>query len=180
MRWGLPLLLIVGCVACSLDYRPAQVGGDRQDDVPETVMVQARMTIVRSEARRFQVSAERVATYPRLQRQEFTSFEFREFDAAGDLLSSGTADSAVYHTDSDNVELRGNIVFFSNAQDARIFADTLFWNDAERLLTGEPDAPVRLEREDGTVIEGIGFTADMRTSTMEFARQVSGRLVTDE
>ncbi len=176
----LPLLIIVGCVSCSLDYRPAQVGEDRSDEIPETVMVQARMVIVRSEARRFQVSAGRVAAYPRRQRQEFTAFEFREFDSDGELLSSGSADFAVYHTDSDNVDLSGNIVFYSTAQEARILADALFWNDAERLLTGEPDAVVRLERDGGTVVEGIGFSADMRTSTMEFARQVSGRLVTDE
>ena len=166
--------------ACSLDYRPAQVGEERAESVPETVLVAAELVIVRSQARRFRVAAQRVEHYPEQRRQVFTGFEFQETDAEGAVLSSGSADNAVYFTDSDDVEMAGNIRFHSDQQQAGIYAEWLRWNDDARLLSGAPDGLVRVEREGGSTISGIGFVADMSAGTVEFAAQVSGRLVTDD
>ena len=172
--------MAVALAACSLDYRPAQVEGERRESVPETVLVEAQLVIVRSESRRFQVRAARVEHYPERKQQVFERFEFRETDATGRPLSIGSADSAVYHTDSDDVEMSGNIQFYSEQQEAGIYAEWLYWDDDERVLSGASDGYVRVERDRGSSISGYGFRADMRSSTVEFAEQVTGTLVTDD
>lgn len=172
--------MAVGLGACSLDYRPAQVEGERLESVPETVLVEAQLVIVRSEARRFEVRAARVEHYPERKQQTFDRFEFRETDAAGRPLSAGSADHAIYHTDRDDVEMSGTIQFHSQQQEAGIYADWLYWDDAERVLSGAPDGLVRVERDGGSTISGYGFRADMRSSTVEFAEQVTGTLVTED
>lgn len=174
------LVMAVGLGACSLDYRPAQVDSERLESVPETVLVEAQLVIVRSESRRFQVRAARVEHYPERKQQTFDRFEFRESDAEGRPLSIGSADRAVYYTDSDDVEMSGTIRFYSEQQEAGIYADWLYWDDGERLLSGAPDGFVRVERDGGSTISGYGFRADMRSSTVEFAEQVTGTLVTDD
>ena len=170
--------LVLG--ACSLDYRAAQVEDDRAESVPETVLVDARLVIVRSRARRFRVSAARVEHYPEQQQQIFTNFTFEETDGVGAVLSAGSADSAVYFTNSDDIELSGNITFYSYQQEAGIYADWLRWDDEKRILSGTPDGLVRVERDGGSTISGLGFSADMRGSTVEFAEQVAGTLVTED
>ncbi len=166
--------------ACSLDYRPAQLEDDRAETVPETVLIEAQLVIVRSEARRFRVSAQRVEHFPEQQQQVFSRFAFEEIDRNGAVLSSGSAESAIYFTDSDDIEMSGNISFYSYQHQAGIHADWLRWNDEQRRLAGSPDGLVRVERDGGSTISGVGFAADMRSSTVEFAEQVSGTLVTDE
>ena len=165
---------------CSLDYRPAQVGDDRAESVPETVLVEAQLVIVRSETRRFRVGASRVEHYPEQQKQIFAGFVFEETDDAGTVLSAGSADSAIYFTNSDDIEMSGNIVFYSHQQQAGIYADWLRWDDDARTLSGAPGGLVRVERDGGSKISGYGFVADMRRSTVEFAERVSGILVADD
>ena len=49
-----------------------------------------------------------------------------------------------------------------------------------RRLEAEPEETVRLEKDDGSFVEGRGFTADFRRKRIEFSSQVRGSYVWEE
>ena len=59
-------------------------------------------------------------------------------------------------------------------------ADSLVWTREGKHLEAEPGAVVRLEKEDGTYVEGQGFSADFRRRRLEFDGAVQGRYVWEE
>lgn len=175
------VLLAAGTFAgCSMDYEQSVVAEERPEDVPETVMIEATFTVVRTGSRLFSIEAARAETYPERGERVFTALSFQEIAADGTLLTRGTADHAVFETESENVELSGAVEFFSETEEAGISTPYLFWNDEERILTAREDDLVRVERTNGSVIEGTGFSSDLRLKVVTFSGRVQGRLVTDE
>jgi hypothetical protein len=78
------------------------------------------------------------------------------------------------------VELEGAVSFYSSAHEAGIETDYLFWNDEERTLEAKPENLVRVERDSGTVVEGRGFSADLRRAVVRFEDGVEGTVVTED
>ena len=165
---------------CTIDYESALVVDERPEDIPQTILTNARLTIQRQDDREFRVRADRVESYPELEEQRFWGFSFEEYDLDGDLLASGQADYALYFDATDDVRLEGNILFESLSDGLTVRAEELEWTDETRTLTGGQDRTIRVDREDGSWIEGRGFAADFRRSVLEFRGSVQGVIVTDE
>jgi LPS export ABC transporter protein LptC len=166
--------------ACTIDYESALVVDERPEDIPQTILSNARLTIQRQDEREFRVRADRVESYPELEEQRFWGFSFEEYDLQGDLLASGQADYALYFDATDDVRLEGNIVFESVSDGLTVRAEELEWTDETRSLTGGQEDTIRVDREDGSWIEGRGFAADFRRSVLEFRGSVQGVIVADE
>jgi LPS export ABC transporter protein LptC len=174
---GLLALLIAGC---SLDYGSSQLAEERPEDIPESVIQDASFTTVRTGERTFTVTAAQAESYPEKSLRRFREVSFREYDAEGKLLTEGTAGTATYFTDNDNVELSDDVYFFSTVHDAGISAPYLYWDDEERLLEAKDSDLIRVERDSGTTIQGRGFEADMKRAVVQFTNGVEGTVVTDE
>ncbi len=174
------LLFAVLFSACSIDYESALVLEERPEDVPQTILVEARLTLERQDDRRFQVRASRVESYPELEEQRFWDFAFEEYDVAGDLVAAGQADFALYYDATDDVDLEGNIEFRSVTEGIVVTADELSWRDGERTLSAGPQVLIRVDREDGSWMEGRGFSADFRRSVLKFSGAVEGEIVTED
>ncbi len=166
--------------ACSLDYEQLEVAEERDEGVPETIVTDARFTVVRTAARSFRITAERAETYPERQEQILLGLQFEELGADGEVITSGSADRAVHDSETDDVTMSGNISFYSKEYEARVTTGYLSWNNEEKLLRGRNDETVRLELDSGSVVEGTGFEADMRRSIARFAESVRGVIETDD
>jgi len=175
-----PLFLLFIAAGCSLDYRQAQVADTRPEDVPETILRGALFTVVRPGYRTFTVRAERAESYPERNEQQFWNVTFQELDRDEKLLTRGSAERITYFTENDNVELSGDISFYSATQEAGIAASYLYWDDGNRTLTAHQDEAVTVTRDNGSVIKGKGFRADMRINEVTFSDGVEGTLVTEE
>lgn len=178
----IPIIPIISLLmaSCTIDYESALVLDERPETIPQTILTEARMTIQRQDQREFQVQAARVESYPELEEQRFWGFVFEEYDLEGDLVASGRADYAVYDDATDDVELEGNIRFRSASEGITVAAESLSWRDDTRTLSAGEELTIRVDREDGSWIEGQGFSADFRRSVVEFRGSVVGEIVTDE
>ena len=179
VRFRVVGLLLAAAVSagCSLEYGDARVAESVPDSFPTAAIRGFSHTVVRQGRMQFNVTADRALRYDDDGEQHLFGAEFEEVDAEGEVVARGRADFARYFDESEDVEMLGDIEFYSEVENARVLASYLFWDREERLLLGGRDDLVRVEREDGTSLQGYGFHSNMRTRELGFEREVSGRYV---
>lgn len=177
---GLAAASVLAFGACSLDYDQVRVAEEISEDVPETIIYDFTHTVVRNGRRAFSIRADASQSFPDRNEQLMDGIYFVEFDTDEEVVTEGVADRAVLYTETENVEIYGSIEFYTKREESGLSADYLYWNNEDRVLTSDPDAPVTLERDDGSQVEGVGFRADMKYKTMSFDRDVSGVYVTED
>lgn len=172
---ALALTVLLG--GCSLDYKSAEVAQKLPANVPDTALTDFVSTTMRGDRPYFRVTAQTAETFAKKNETILTDVQFEEFDKEGKVVADGRANRAVYHTDTQNAELSGDLSLYSAAEKATFKTDYLSWNDHEKRLAGTPDGVVRITKESGSFLEGRGFTATTRTRSFEFEHGVEGRWV---
>jgi len=183
------VLLVAAVGGCTFDYEEGAVEATKNERVPQVEIRDVQMVVVREN--RLELTASRVATYPDTNLQEVDDIVFREFGPDGELRFEGRADRGVIYLDSENVELSGEVRITSFVEDGSITSEFLFWDDEVRSLSSEPvtegqgehgasDGTVRLERGNGTMVEGAGLYLDGRRNRVEFRDGVRGVYRTDD
>lgn len=114
------------------------------------------------------LSAESAEFFTRSNRQYFTRVAFVEFDRDNKTLNSGSADTAIYFTDSGDFELTGSVIFQSLEQNATISAPYILWNNEEQKIFTKENDRVIVTRPAGTRIEGRNLMADLANRIIEF------------
>jgi LPS export ABC transporter protein LptC len=174
------IIAIMLLASCRLDYGQQQLVDELDEDIPETVLHDVRHTIVRDGAPRFRIIADSAETFTERKRQYLSQVHFSEFSPDGSLITTGTADNAEYQIDTEDVELTGNLRFFSEEEQAWLTAEYLYWDSGSRRLTSQPAQPVTVSKTDGTRITGRGFVAEMSHASIYFQRGVSGTIVEED
>ena len=165
---------------CSFDYTEAGQSPDELlERVPETVFTDVTRTIVRDGRVVAEIHAQRMLNFRRRARTIVLDLQYNEYDAAGNAVTTGSAERAVYYTERKDVELAGSIRLRSDSQEVSLEADTLRWEDARRRLVTTPEAVVEILRDDGSEVRGTGLEVDVRSKTVRFTGPVSGTLVID-
>lgn len=164
------LLLLAG--ACTFDYSDARIEGELETELPSIEILNVRMEIVRSN--RIVLTAQRIATYTERGIQEFSGLEFVEYGPDGEVRIEGAADRGELTLDTEDVELRGTVRFYSRIEDASLASEFLSWTDADRVLVGMPEGEVSIQRGDGSLIRGRGMRLDGRRNVLEFDGGVDG------
>ena len=181
MKKGVIVLsLIFFLLSCCFDYREAQVPEDLEDTIPNIVLKGFRQTVVSKGKVVLRVQVDKAEGFERKKRTIFQQVRFSEFDEEGKLLTEGRADTVVYESDTKNATVSGKVFIHSLREEGKIRAETLSWNDKERLLTGPEKDRVRLEDEKGSWIEGTGFTADLKRLLVTFSGPVRGEYVVEK
>ena len=168
------LLVLAGC---SLDYRGAGYSDKLSESTPDTVLYDFSTTTVHGSEPYFRIQASVASTYDKKNLTVLSGVKFEQFDSKGKVIASGTADSAVYHTDTENAELSGHIEMYSDTEKARISAVSLSWNNSAKTLTGKTDSIVSIVKNTGSGISGTGFEAELKTRTVKFSGNVHGKWV---
>ena len=162
---------------CSLDYSDSFMADEIEEDIPDTILAEFVHVAVRSDVEAFRIEADRGENYDTKKESRFFGVSFQELDRDGEILTRGSCDRAVLYLDSDNIDLWGNLSFYSSKEAATILAEHLFWNDAEGRLLGDRDGWVVIEKDSGTYLEGVGFLAEVRKNRVEFQSRVNGAWV---
>ena len=186
-RSRLPTLLAVALAvalasggACSLNYEQARVTEQMAPEIPDTVMIGFTHTVV-SEGRVWvRLSAQRAEGYDQSKKIVLAGVRFQEFDRQGRLATEAAADRAVYHSDSEDAEVTGNILIRAPEEKASLSASSLTWVREGRRLSSGAGQLVRLAKEDGSYLEGRGFQADFSRRRLEFTQGASGGYVEGE
>ena len=172
------LVLLAG--ACSFNYQEAMVKESLEESIPDTVLLNFKHYIYRNGIRTASIEADRAELYDKRKETLLEGVHLVEYDDAGEMVDEVWADRAVYHSDTGDADITGEIYLYSEREKAEMVAQSLHWNKEQRLLTSDPEETVSLRKDDGSRIEGVGFQADFRTNALSFSKRVEGVYVYDE
>ncbi|NCN06044.1 MAG: LPS export ABC transporter periplasmic protein LptC [Spirochaetales bacterium] len=165
---------------CRLDYGQNVEADSLSDQVPNVEirgfsqeLYQDGLLVLRLTA-----SASRAYQSRNLRELEYVTFE--EYNSLGELSASGRADRAKLFTDTDNVELEGNIRVYSEQENAEVFGDYFFWDSEGRKISSLLESIVSIRTEEGEEIRGRGFEADMARRRFRFTQGVEGTIRSDK
>jgi len=176
----LSILAVVAASACSFDYDEAVVEEELAEEIPDSVMLDFSQTVVQEDGRWIRIRAKRAEMYEKLDKMVARDVLFEEFDAEGNLRTEGRAEEAVYHTDTENAEFTGSIVFNLAEEEVTLASEGMTWVEESRLLTTPPGVTVLLQRANGSFIQGQDLVADLRRMVVELGAAVQGSLVIQE
>lgn len=174
------LLLLIALGACSFDYERATTDEELAEQIPDSILESFSQTVVRDGRPTFLLEAGRASSYVQEGRIILLSAHFRELDDTGAVLAEGWADRAVYHTDTENAEFSGAVRLYSAREEAWLRTDELSWDKETRTVRGGETGTVRVERNDGSWLEGGGFAADFRRREIRFRSAVRGEITDSE
>lgn len=162
--------------ACSLSgYAPREAEGE--DELPTLTFTDYAHTVVVRGKPNFELKAAKAEFYQNSKKAVLTGVSFSEFDPdTGELLSLGTADNGIYHTDTKDAEFSGSVRLESKKQDAILVGEYLQWIDKDKRLEGRLDRTVTISRGDGSMMSGAGFEADAKKRSFSFRESVEGRI----
>lgn len=180
-RWY--ALLAVGVAvtfSCRLDYSSTQIAQKIETDIPDLILTNFTHTSVRHDHKQFEITAANSELFSQKSLQTLDGVKFTEYDTDGKVVTQGSADHAVLHTDTNDVELSGTIQFYSETESAHVECTYLYWNDKDRTLTSKPEDIVRIRKDDGSVISGSDFRADVARREVSFGGPVQGTVVASD
>ena len=102
-------------------------------------------------------------------------FVFKEFDNTRAVITSGEADYLLI-SDNNDATIKGNIYGYSLKNESSVKADHLAWLDEKRELSSLEDTTVTISMDNGSLLEGEGFIADLYTNTTIFSSRIGGYL----
>jgi lipopolysaccharide export system protein LptA len=166
--------------SCSFDYRESRLAESLSKELPNSVLTDYRHTSVRAGKPVFTISAQSSSVFRQTHKAVLHRVDFQEFDDSGEPVTKGSAENATVFTQSDNVELSGNIRFRHLPDDFSVSASFLYWDNAERSLEGKPEELVRIRRGDGSTIEGRAFSSSGIYRRIQFDDTVQGTYVSEK
>jgi LPS export ABC transporter protein LptC len=169
-------LVVVLFWGCSFEYGSLNSSGEEQ---PEIVMYDVEYVRVENGEPMVQFKAEKAEQYDENRTMKLSNFSFTQFNQNEDD-TSGFAGSGVIDLDSKDVVLNDGVYIDAVSEDMQISTAELNWKDKTKELNAGINEEVFVERSDGTVINGSGFSADLRTRTWEFESGISGTYVYTE
>ncbi|MDR1587986.1 MAG: LPS export ABC transporter periplasmic protein LptC [Treponema sp.] len=163
---------------CSFDYGPQDSSDSNQPDIVMDNVEYVRMRNADPVAR-FQ--AERAERYEERRVMELRNFSFEQFGNHGaDVNAYGRAGSASVELESGDIRMGDGVRIEVESEDFTIETRQLEWKDKARTLIGGSADEVNVSRANGTKFTGIGFSADARRQTWEFAEGVGGTYIHDD
>ena len=178
---SIPFFLVLLVMAgCSLDYEEGTIAEDISENIPNLVLFDVEQTLVSKGVPAYRVSAERGETFNKRNTTILYNVLFQELDSDGEIITEGWADHVVFHTDTENAELTGELSFYSSKEEAQIEADYLEWNDETQTLTGRPNETVSIREKSGSNVSGTGFVGEFSEKRIEFSGAASGEYIDEE
>jgi LPS export ABC transporter protein LptC len=163
---------------CTFDYGDAT---SENDDRADIVMENVEYVRVRDGDPVVRFRAQQAERYENRQTMELQNFSFEQFyDHGNGVNATGSAGSALVELDSGNIQLGRSIIISVESEDVTIETNNLSWEDDKRILAGSGENTVDIQRSDGTVFSGRGFSADARNRTWTFDDTVEGLYVDTE
>jgi LPS export ABC transporter protein LptC len=176
-RAAAALLFSLILATCSLDYGALQGAEVMPEDIPQAVIYNFAHTVVTDGKPSFRLYAEKAEEFSSRKTTMLTGVSFVEYGEDGTPVTTGTAAKAVFHTDTENAELSGSLLFQNKREDAVVKAAFIAWDNELKKLTAKPDDIVIIEKTDGSKISGRGFVADARTRSVSFTSGADGTYV---
>lgn len=163
--------------SCSLDYSGAEIEEAATERLPDTVATGLVHRVVKNSRTALEIAADRAETWEAPRRTVLEGASFIEYSRDGSPAVEGRAGRVVFHTDTEDAEISGRVSVYSHLEEAGIETEALDWKSDPRLLTAPPRNRVVITGDDGSRLEGTGFTGDFRRREFVFTGPVQGTYV---
>ncbi len=170
-------LAAAALASCSLDYDSTLLDEQAAATLPDTVATDLVHRVVKNSRTALEVTADRAETWDTERRTVIDGASFVEYDRDGVPAVEGSAGRVVFHSDTEDAEISGRVRVHSAVEEADIETESLTWQSKTRLLAAPADHTVVITRDDGSRLEGSGFTGDFRRREFVFSGPVSGTYV---
>ncbi len=160
--------------SCSMDYGDLRNNNTIGDDVPDSIIRDFLYTSVDNGNAVFRIYAAESKNYSQKNETQLKKVVFQELNSKKEIITQGTAEKGIIHTESNDAELSGSIIIYSADNEAEISSEYLYWKDSEKMLSGSENGKVKVLKDSGTEISGQGFTGDLKTKTFRFEKFVRG------
>jgi len=176
----LPLFLaLFSASACSFNYEGANAPGS--EGLPDAVFHNFDHNVYMGSTKILSLHAGLAESYDRDGSMVLHDVDFSSYSrGSGALAAEGHAESAVFHSGTQDAEFSGSITIRSTQEDASLEAEYLEWKGSDKTLSGGIDRSVTVTRGDGSWLRGAGFVADSRRRSFSFRESVEGVLVAPE
>ncbi|MDC7241501.1 MAG: LPS export ABC transporter periplasmic protein LptC [Spirochaetales bacterium] len=171
------VIIIFSCIfaaSCSLNYE-ASVSESLDESIPTSELVGVKRVQIQGGKPKVTFEAEKAVVWEKREETELYSFVFNEFDGSNEIITRGEADYLIIK-DNQDAQIEGEIYGYSVRNEASIEADNLNWTDETRKLASDVDSTVTIQMDNGSVLKGKGFEADLYTSTTSFTSGIGGTL----
>jgi len=157
-------------VSCSRSSKQYTDAVTNRDSVPGLTTFDIETLISDSGVVRYRILADRWDVYDQLHPSKWAFEEgvyLEKFTDSLTINATVRADTAYYYDESKLWELYGR-VHIENLEGEIFDTDTLFWNqDTERVWS---EAYIRIEKANGTVVTGYGFTSNQQFTDYRIRR----------
>ncbi len=171
---ALSILAVFLLISCSLEY-DSSVTEEMDTSIPTSSLNHVKRVQVQQGSPKVVFEAETAVVWEEREETELSDFTFLEYDENQEIITRGQAKYLLISDDHD-AEVDGDIYGYSIRNEASITAENLYWNDKERILSSDQDKQVTIEMDNGSLLQGKGFEADMYTNTTRFKSGISGSL----
>jgi LPS export ABC transporter protein LptC len=171
---------LLSLAACHLDYEQVTAEETTPRGLPDTVATGLVHKVHKDGRLTLEMEADRAETFNENKTTVLTGAHFTEYDRNGQKATEGEAAKVVFHTDTENAEISGDVRVHSAAEKGEVMAASLSWQNKEKKLTAPPDEKVLISKDDGSFIEGSGFLGDFRTRQLTFSGPVQGSWVSED
>lgn len=160
-----------------MDYSQSETSDEMEEQIPDTIISGFRHTSVSNGIPAFKITAQTAKTFTKQSKTVLFDVYFEEYNDVKEVITSGTGDQAILFTDSDDADLSGNLEFYSKKEGAWLWSENLYWDNANKTLSGNSNDVVKIKADDGIRIEGRGFRGNIRTQVFTYDSGVSGGYV---
>ncbi|QEN04818.1 LPS export ABC transporter periplasmic protein LptC [Thiospirochaeta perfilievii] len=165
-------MLLAGC---TIDYNDQNSNIEKSTAIPDSQMRNFNLVQIKNNKPYTQVTSSLAEIYNRENKTVMFDVKFTEFNSTKNSISTkGSADKVEYYNDSEDAVLKGNLKFYSQKDEIEITGESLFWNSESKIISSDIDSKIYINKDDGSKIEGEGFTANLKNSTFSFKKSVRG------
>ncbi len=179
MNKVLYIILISFFTGCSLNYDDAILSESLSEDIPNTILYQYESVEIKNASPILRIIAEKAEVYESKEETRLSNVDFFNFKDS-EVNNYGSADFAILNMKSKDANLKGSIEIESIEEESFLKAETLLWNDSEKLLSSEQDDYVIVKDKKNSTIRGRGFSADLKRKSIIFSGKTEGEYISDE
>ena len=165
--------------SCSFNYTEGEGEGKI---LPEMVISGAQATRYEDARVSMVFSADTLEVYDseRVWAGEDVSFVEYDSDDASSIAVEGSAGMMLIDDKNEVYSLGNSATFYMKKDDIRLSAPDIKWTKKINRIAGSELGIVEIREEDGSIIQGAGFTADTLKREFLFSRDVSGSMILGE
>lgn len=171
------LLISIVCLlaGCTINYNE-QGQVKKSEEIPDSVMENFNLVQMKNNSPFTVVKADRTEIYNSKNKTLLYNIEFTEYDSEDQrVITKGNAGLVEYDNETENAQLTKGLNFYSESEEIDITGEEIYWTKETKTIESNMEDSIKVVKEDGSVIEGYGFKADLKNSTFSFKKGVTGK-----